>query len=192
MSIWLHQETFKSNLVIVAEPGDLSHLEMTSSDWKRFYPDINGEVLSPNMPQPKGKSVQIKMFCDAAHATDLVTRRSTTGFIFFINGTPINWFSKEQNIIESSTFGSEIVALPIAVEMNQSLRYKLRMFGAEEIDGPTYGFCDNNSVVLNVTHPESTLAKKHNSVVYHKTRECATMKTIRIHYEKGKENCSDV
>jgi hypothetical protein len=84
-----------SKLVIDAEPRDWSHLEWTSSDWKRFYPDINGEILPPKMPQPKGKSVQINMFCDAAHTTDLVTRRSTTGFIFFINGTPINWFSKQ-------------------------------------------------------------------------------------------------
>jgi hypothetical protein len=84
----------KSKLVIDAEPQEWSHLEWTSSDWKHFYPDVNGEVLSPNMPQPSGKTVPINMFCDAAHATYLVTRRSKTGFIFFLNGTPINWFSK--------------------------------------------------------------------------------------------------
>jgi hypothetical protein len=117
----------KSKLVIDSEPRDWSRLEWTSSDWKRFYPDINGEVLPPNMPPPKGKAVQINMFCDAAHATDLVTRRSTTGFIFFINGTPINWFSLRQNAIESSTFVSEFDVLWIAVEMSESLQYKLRI-----------------------------------------------------------------
>jgi hypothetical protein len=143
------------------------------------------------MPEPKGEPVQINMFCDAAHATDLVTRRSTTGIIFFINGTPITWYSKRQNTIESSTFGSEFVALKIATEMNEALRYKLRMFGLD-IDGPTNVFCDNKSVVTNVTNPESTLNKKHNAIAYHKVRESVAMQAIRVKHEAGKDNCSDV
>ena len=104
------------------------------------------------------------MFCDAAHAVDLLTRCSTTGIVIFINGSPIRWwFSKAQNTIESSTFGSEFVALKIATELNKGIRYKLRMFGIP-IDGPTNTFCDNNSVVQNVTRPESVLQKKYNSI----------------------------
>jgi hypothetical protein len=129
--------------------------------------------------------VQLNLFCDAAHATDLITRRSTTGYVFFLNGTPIQWYSKRQNTIESSTFGSEFVALKIATEANEALRYKLRMFGVH-IDGPTNGFCDNNSVVTNVMYPESTLN------TYHKVRESVAMEALRILHEKGSENCSDV
>ena len=47
-----------------------------------------------------------------------------------------------QNTIESSTFGSEFVALKIAIEMNEALRYKLWMIRIP-IDGPKNGFCDN-------------------------------------------------
>jgi hypothetical protein len=65
------------------------------------------------------------------------------------------------------------------------------MFGIE-IDGPTSGFCDNNSIVQNVTNPESTLGKKHNAIAYHKVHECVAQKALRIHYEKGSDNCSDV
>jgi hypothetical protein len=60
------------------------------------------------------------------------------------------------------------------------------------IDSETNGFCDNNSVVKNVTTPESTLHEKHNAIAYHKVRECVAMKALRIHFEKGKHNCSDV
>ena len=135
--------------------------------------------------------MQINLFCDASHATDLITRRSTTGIVIFINGTPVSWYSKRQNTIESSTFGSEFVALKIATEMNEALRYKLRMFGIE-IDGPTNAFCDNKSVVTNVINPESTLAKKHNAIAYHKVRENVAMKAIRVKYEQGKDNISDI
>ncbi len=67
--------------------------------------------------------------------------------------------------METSTFGSEFVAARIAVELIESLRYKLRMFGVP-IDGPTNLYVDNESVVLNSTHPESTLKKKHNAIAY--------------------------
>ena len=39
------------------------------------------------------------------------------------------FFSKKQNTVEISTFGSEFIASRIAVEIIESLRYKLRMFG---------------------------------------------------------------
>jgi hypothetical protein len=122
------------------------------------------------------------MFCDAAHATCLSTRRSTTGIIIFINGSPISWYSKRQNTIETSTFGSEFVALRIALEMNDALRYKLRMMGIP-INGPSNCFCDNESVWKNSTMPQSTLSKKHNSVAYHKCRECVAKGAVRIAFE---------
>ena len=67
-------------------------------------------------------------------------------------------------------FGSESVALKIAAEMNDGLRNQIRMFGIP-LNGPTNGFCNNESVVRNATIPESTLQKKHNSIAYHKSRE---------------------
>jgi len=171
-------------------PHDWSEIEWANADWSEFYPDAK-EELPANMPEPRGKPVQINLFVDAAHATCLASRRSTTGVVIFLNGTPVKWYSKRQNTIETSTFGSEFVALKIAVEMNESLRYKLRMFGVP-IDGPTNTFCDNQSVVNNVTKPESTLQKKHNSVAYHKVRESVAAGAIRIQFEPGTENLADL
>jgi hypothetical protein len=133
----------------------------------------------------------VNLFCDAAHGTCHITRRSTTGIIFFINGAPVSCYSKRQNTIESSTFGSEFVALKIAIEMNEALRYKLRMMGIP-IEGETNCFCDNKSVVTNSTVPQSTLTKKHNSITYHKVREAVVSGAVRIAHEKGKSNLSDV
>mmetsp|Transcript_18821 Transcript_18821/g.26684 ORF Transcript_18821/g.26684 Transcript_18821/m.26684 type:complete len:136 (+) Transcript_18821:2253-2660(+) len=131
------------------------------------------------------------MFCDAPHATDLITRQSTTGIIIFLQGTPILWYSKRQNTIETSTFRSEFVAMKIATEMNEGLRYRLRMMGIP-VDGAVNTFCDNNSVVKNVTNPASTLSKKHNAIAYHKVRESVAAKTQRIAHEPGKYNCADI
>lgn len=182
-----------SMIVFDPTPRNFAGITWDGVDWAEFYPDAvtEGEGIPPNAPEPRGNPVHLTMFCDASHATDLVTRRSTTGILFFLNGAPIKWYSKRQNTIESSTFGSEFVALKIAVEMNDGLRYKLRMFGIP-LDGPTNGFCDNESVVRNTTVPESTLQKKHNSIAYHKCRESVALGAIRIKHERGKFNCSDI
>jgi hypothetical protein len=59
----------------------------------------------------------------------------------FLNRAPIIWFSKAQNTVETSTFGSEFRAMRIAVELIESLRYKLRMFGIPT-EGPANTFCE--------------------------------------------------
>ena len=134
---------------------------------------------------------KINMFCDASHATHLITRRSTTGIIIFAQGTPILWYSKRQNTIETSTFGSEFVALKIATEMVEGFRYRLRMMGVP-IQGCVNTFCDNDSVVKNVTNPASTLTKKHNAISYHKVRQSVAAEIQRIAFVPGKCNLSDM
>ena len=61
------------------------------------------------------------------------------------------------------------------VETLRGLRYKLQMMGVP-IDGPTYIFGDNMSVIFNTSRPSSQLKKKSNSVCYHAVREAVAMK----------------
>jgi hypothetical protein len=43
---------------------------------------------------------------------------------------------------------------------------QLQMMGVT-MDGPTYIYCDNMSVVNSTTKPESMLKKKSNAIAYH-------------------------
>ena len=74
------------------------------------------------MPEPRGHAVQINCFVDADHAGDVVSRRSHTGIIIYVNRAPVIWYSKRQNTVETSTFGSEFIALRIATELIEGLR----------------------------------------------------------------------
>ena len=143
------------------------------------------------MPEPRGNLVKVFCFVDADHAGNLLTRRSHTGILIFLNNAPISWYSKRQNTIESSTFASELIALRIAVEQVEGLWYKLCMFGIP-IDGPAVIFCDNQSVFKAASTPESTLSKKHNAICYHKVREAAAAGTIRVVKEDGRTNLADI
>ena len=99
--------------------------------------------------------------------------------------------SKKQNICETSTFGSELVAMKTATEYIRGLRYKLRMMGIP-ISGPTYIYGDNMSVIHNTTAPESTLKKKHNSIVYHFIREGVARGEWIATFIKSTDNISDI
>jgi hypothetical protein len=130
-------------------------------------------------------------FVDADHVGNLVTRHSQSGILLFVNRAPIIWYSKRQNTVKTSTFGSEFVALRIAVELIESLRYKLGMFGVP-IDGPTNVYCDNEAVTKNTIYPRSTLKKKHNSIAYHHACKAVAAGTIRVTKEDGNTNLADV
>ena len=49
-------------------------------------------------------------FVDANLYHDIVTGRSVTGILHLVNKTPIEWYSKKQGTVETTTFGSEFVA----------------------------------------------------------------------------------
>jgi hypothetical protein len=106
---------------------------------------------------------------DADHASDSVTRRSRTGFLVWINSSPVYFLSKKQTSVETSSFGSEFVAIKQCCEYRRGLRYKLRMMGIP-VNGRCYICGDNQTVLANTTEPGSTL-KKSQSIAYHFVRE---------------------
>ena len=126
-------------------------------------------------------------FVDANHAGNVITRRSHTGILIYVQKAPIIWFSRRQNTVESSRFGSEFVALRIAKEMLVALRYKLRRFGVP-MEGPCNVFCDNSGVVKNTSIPESNLMKNHNAINYHAMQEAVAAGIIRVGKEDGFTN----
>ena len=180
----------RSTLVFDDTLPTLDDSVFKSSDWSEYYPEA-AEAIPSNAPPSRGAGVSLNCFVDADHAGCQLTRRSHTGVFIFVNRAPVLWFSKRQNTVESSTFGSEFVAMRIAVEMVEGLRYKLRMMGIP-IDGATNTFCDNAAVVINSTAPESTLKKKHNAIAYHRVREAVASGTIRIAKEDGETNIADI
>ena len=159
-------------------------------DWFDFYRYAE-EKIPPNMPEPRGNTVALSMFVDASHAGNQKDRRSQSGILIFMNKAPIHWYSKRQNSVETSTFGAEFCAMKIGVEMIESLRYKLRMFGVP-IDGAASVLCDNEAVYKNTSMPESTLRKKHHSIAYHKCRESVAAKVIRVAKQGTDKNLADL
>ena len=133
----------------------------------------------------------MNVFVDMDHTGNKLTWCSHTGVLIFLNKAPIIWFLKHQNTVESSTFGSEFMAMRTATDLVEGLCYKLRMMGIP-IDGPTNMFCDNQAVVKNTTMPESMLKKKHVSICYHRVQEACAAGWLCIAKEDTLTNLSDL
>jgi hypothetical protein len=54
------------------------------------------EVIPPNAPEPRGNYVHVSAFINANHAGNLVTHKSHTGILLFINKALVRWYSKQK------------------------------------------------------------------------------------------------
>ena len=114
-----------------------------------------------------------------------------SGILHFVNQTPIQWFAKKQNTVETATYGSEFMVARQATEQIMDLRYTLHMMGIP-IDGQSWLFGDNQSVITSATIPKSTFNKRHTALSYHRVCECIAMGIIHLLHVDGKNNPSDV
>jgi len=105
--------------------------------------------------------------------------------------SPTVWYSRRRSTVETSTFGSDFVAMRQATELIEGLRYKLRMFGIP-IDGPTGVYGDSGAVISNSSIPTLTLTKTHNAICYHRVREAVAAGTTAIGKVHTDHNLADL
>ncbi len=178
-------------MIDISDPPIRDKANISSGyNWSEFYPNAC-EDIPPNIPEPRGMKGKITAYVDADHARDKLTRRSVTGIVILLNNTPIAWVSRRQKTVETSTYGSELVAARIAVDMIIEMRYKLRMLGVTMEDS-SYLCGDNMAVVLNTTLPSSSLKKKHQACNYHRIREAIAGQFVKFGHIDTKDNMADI
>jgi len=182
-----------SEMVFDPTPVQFDRSLFERQDWSfsQYGCEEMVEELPDGMPVPLGQSMTMRVYVDSDHAGDMLTRRSRTGYVVLLNGAPIYWNSKKQTSCETSTFGSEVVAMKQATEYVRGLRFKLRMMGIP-VDEPAFVFGDNQSVLANTTAPASTLKKKSNAIAYHFVREGCARDEWRTAYINMHDNVADL
>jgi len=181
--------THPARLVLDPTWSEFEGDTVSNATWEEFYPNLK-EAFPHNMPEPLGKPVKTKSYCDASWKGDKVSLRSRSGFILCINWSPIRWFSKKQSLVEASAFGAEFVAAKLCVEALRGLRYKIRMLGIP-IHGPTSFYIDNQSVLKNISIPQSAMKRESNLIAYHYVREATAGAEILPGYINTDKNLAD-
>lgn len=120
---------------------ELQKMLMYLRDTKEFTIDI----LKSHYPDRK---VKLYAFSDASFANE-EERKSRTGYIIYVNGTPMGWRLKKQTLVTTSTFASEYVALSHTTTDLLWMKGLFHELGMETIEVPKI-LEDNNGVVLSV------------------------------------------
>jgi hypothetical protein len=114
--------------VLTNEP-DYSDYQDPEYDWSSsVYGDVK-EIIPTDIPEPKGKYVTLSHYFDANLYHDMVTGRSVTAILHFLNQTPMDWYLKKQATVETATFGSEFIAARTTIDQIVDLRTTLRYLG---------------------------------------------------------------
>jgi hypothetical protein len=101
--------------VLTNEP-DYSDYQDPEYDWSSsVYGDVK-EIIPTDIPEPKGKYVTLSHYFDANLYHNMVTGRSVTAIVHFLNQTPMDWYSKKQAMVETATFGSEFIAVRTTID----------------------------------------------------------------------------
>jgi hypothetical protein len=130
-------------------------------------------------------------YVDANLMHDMVSGKSVTGCIHFINQTPIDSYSKKQATVETATYGSEFVAARTCTEQIIELRILLRYLGVP-IRDQSYMFGDNQAVVKSSTLPEAKLHKQHTLLSFHRVCEAVASKMVIFIRIDGRTNPADI
>jgi hypothetical protein len=173
---------FDSSYMVRSEPPP-------THTWESFY--SAKELILEDAPEPRAKVVQMTCWAVSDHAGNVVTRCSRTDVLIFCNRSPIVFHSKKQGSIETSSFGSEFMAMKTAIELVEGLCYKLWMMDCP-LDGATCVLADNMAVVHNCIKPKSVLKKKSCSVAFHFCRERIAANVVVVVWTKTEDNLADM
>jgi hypothetical protein len=121
----------------------------------------------------------------------MVTGRSITAILQFLNQTPIDWYSKKQATVETATFGSEFITARTTIDQIVDLQMTLCYLGIP-IREKSYVFRDNKTVINASSTPHAKLHKRHNALSFHRVREAVASKYVTIFDLPGEYNPADI
>lgn len=136
-----------------------------------------------------GRSVGLSAYCDADYAGDIDTRRSTTGYVFILNGGAISWSSRLQQTVAASTTEAEYMAAAFAIKEALWMR---KLLSDLQLSIDTIPIkADNQSAIKLLKNPVFSMRSKHIDVIYHFARERVARKEVSFQYIKTEEMVAD-
>lgn len=136
---------------------------------------------------------ELHAYVDADWAGCLDTRRSTTGYVVKLAGSPISWSSRRQRTVAMSTCEAEYVAGYKATQeiiWIQNMINDLRIEALEATSTPL--LIDNNAALKLTRNPELHDRTKHIELKYHFLREMTLSGRIDTQRVATKDNLADL
>ena len=129
--------------------------------------------------------------CDSDWGGDEHENRSTSGYVFQLNGGPVAWSSRLQKTSALSVTEAEYMALTEALTEALWLRPYLKSIGLE-VDDATPIRVDNQAAIHLSLNPEFHRRTKHVGIRYHRIRQEQDMKVVSVEYVQTDQNPADM
>jgi len=175
--------------MFVENPGP-AHWEAV----KRVFAYLRGTTdLGITLSAPTSTStpyLKITAYCDAAFANHVDTRRSTSGYIVFINGSPVSWKSKLQSVVALSSTEAEYISLAECAKevlWNDALLKELNILDILDITILE----DNMGAIKLSENPTLHQRSKHIDVKYHFIRQHLASGDFNVHYIETSKQLAD-
>jgi hypothetical protein len=150
---------------------------------------LEPDTSLPDFPQPQSPT-SLAGYVDAAHATDLSTRRSITGLAFMLCGGPIAYKSKMQSTVSTSSTEAEFIAAVKAAKIAKYLRSILLELDYAQL-GPTVLYEDNQAAILMINASRPTPRSRHIDIQHFAIQEWKANGDIILCYIPGIINSAD-
>ena len=139
-------------------------------------------TVEAELPEfPSHAHDQLVGYVDAAHATDLKTRRSVTGYVFTMAGGAIAYKSKLQPTVATSSTEAEFCAAVVAAKVAKYLRSVLKELGYAQ-STPTPLYEDNQAAIAMINERRPTPRSRHIDIQYYAIQEWRQQGEIQMIY----------
>ena len=130
-------------------------------------------------------------YSDADWGGDINDRKSTSGYIFKLNGGAVSWRSKKQSCIALSTAEAEYIALSAAAQESLWLNQLVSELTNSENQKITI-LEDNQSAIAMTRNPQFHGRSKHIDIKYHFVRDHVNSGNIELKYCPSGDMVADI
>jgi hypothetical protein len=152
---------------------------------QRRHTEIGGVINLPTQPD-----FNAIVYGDADFANCPVTRKSVTGILVLMQGTPVLWSSKKQPIVTKSTTAADYVAASMAADEAILIQKTMDDMGIPQSPIPL--LCDNTAAEAMLKNPIETGRTKYLEIHWHYCRGLIEAKKIAIFRVDTKSQLADV
>ncbi|EPZ35576.1 Integrase, catalytic core domain-containing protein [Rozella allomycis CSF55] len=174
-------------------PG-VQHWKLVKRIFRYLAGTINKTLIFKKAKNEGVAKLELIGYCDADWASDVDSRKSTTGYIFFINGNAVTWRSRIQRTNALSSTEAEYMAITEAVKEGkwiQKLLKELKVW--KKLQNKFIKIMEDNQGAIKLAeNPISHDRTKHIDNQFHLIRDLIECKKLKIEYLNTKEMIADI